>query len=607
MKLKGLLAALMMLQVTAANALIVSVNGYDEIPEEGLKITVTEAEEDLLTEEMVMKLQGNLLTSNPLTVTITRSAAGLLDEFCCADECTAGNGETEEVLTFNPSGVANWYIHYTPEEESRVTVRYVFNDGEESRTLTVQYAYGIEPLPASFPKKNLIEEFTGQDCGYCPYGMDCIHEFMANEDRWVLILHHYGYQADHFSVAGSKTITNSLNVSGAPSVAINRAKMRTSDGNKIVQHPGYLPSSSKSQFDTLTYASLAIVPSYDAASRELQVTLSGDICEGSHPRLFMTVLLKESGMIDYQADYYNTYEGWEEFRHANAVRVFLSGAKGDTLQVDANGHYTATYTTTLNEARVAENMSVVAFLSESFKPVIQAEQCPVVNGTEGGLDILHGGLKAAEVPEYYPEYNATDGPGDLTGNASEQMKNAQVYWETFTGGAYGLIQAYNLSSTHQINGTSCVPFAMIYVFVKRTDMRLYTGTYEFNTSMNPGTAYAGFRDDETFTIDGSEFYFTSLSYLRQGYLVPSAEWLIADGTLTITKKGWSVDGHARNGAPIHFKGDGIITDGGYENDPDDEAVDQTEIVEAPRKSLLNGQLIIRRGAKTFSVTGVEMQ
>ena len=27
-----------------------------------------------------------------------------------------------------------------------------------------------EVIPDSFPKKHLIEEFTGQTCGYCPYG-----------------------------------------------------------------------------------------------------------------------------------------------------------------------------------------------------------------------------------------------------------------------------------------------------------------------------------------------------------------------------------------------------------------------------------------------------
>ena len=61
-------------------------------------------------------------------------------------------------------------------------------------------------LPSAFPKKHLIEEFTGQDCGYCPYGMDCVHQFVDNDTNWVVVLHHYGYSKDHFSVAGSQSI-----------------------------------------------------------------------------------------------------------------------------------------------------------------------------------------------------------------------------------------------------------------------------------------------------------------------------------------------------------------------------------------------------------------
>ncbi|MBQ1874419.1 MAG: hypothetical protein II144_01850, partial [Paludibacteraceae bacterium] len=85
-----------------------------------------------------------------------------------------------------------------------------------------------EVIPESFPRKHLIEEFTGQSCGYCPYGMDCVHDFMANDTNYILVLHHYGFAADHFSVAGSKTITSALKVSGAPNITIDRAKTKSS-------------------------------------------------------------------------------------------------------------------------------------------------------------------------------------------------------------------------------------------------------------------------------------------------------------------------------------------------------------------------------------------
>ena len=422
-------------------------------------------------------------------------------------------------------------------------------------------------IPASFPRKHLIEEFTGQGCGYCPYGMDCISEFMANDTNFILILHHYGYQADHFSVTGSKTITSALGVNGAPSAAIDRAKTRTQGGNAIVFHPSYLPSASKDQFEQETYASVNIANAYDPETRQLTVTVSGAICKNEHPQLNITVIVKESGMIDTQSDYYNTYEGWQEFRHCNAVRAILTAAKGDALSVDPTRHYSVTYTTTLKEAWVPENCMVVAFLGESFKPVIQVEDEPVIAGTAGGDDIEHGGITRVPVADYYPESDAERGPSDFSGKEVQEMTTSTAYYEVESDRRTWQLQAYNLTSTTKISGTTCIPFAWIQIFTERTATSIPEGRYEFNTSGLPGTALAGYRNDAAFEVGGSEFYFTSKSYFTQGYLVPSAEWLIADGTLTVTADGWTIVGHARNGSDISLKGTGKITNGGAAGAP----------------------------------------
>ena len=247
------------------------------------------------------------------------------------------------------------------------------------------------PILDSYPRKHLIEEFTGQDCGYCPYGMDCIHAFMADDPNFVLILHHYGYKKDHFSVAGSKTITNALGVDGAPSVAIDRAKVNYGSGKGVVFYPGDLETTKKSQFDTTTYASIFITNEYKASSRKLTIRVSGEISEPWAEDLHLTVLIKESGMIDYQADYYETKNGWKEFCHTNAVRAFLTAPKGDEMDVRER-RYKEKYTIELDESWVPENCMVVAFITEGFQPVVQVEQTPVIAGTAGGADIEHGGI-----------------------------------------------------------------------------------------------------------------------------------------------------------------------------------------------------------------------
>ena len=127
-------------------ALIINVAGQGDIPAEGTELTVNEAEEDILSGDMQMKVSGTLLSTNPLTVTITRSAEGLNDEFCCANQCTVGNGETSEDLSFTPDGMANWYIHYTPTPGSYQTITYLFSDGSESRSLTVNFDYTTQGI-----------------------------------------------------------------------------------------------------------------------------------------------------------------------------------------------------------------------------------------------------------------------------------------------------------------------------------------------------------------------------------------------------------------------------------------------------------------------------
>lgn len=133
-------------------ALVISVTGYEDIPEQGMEVTVNEAYEDILSGDMLMKVEGSLICTNPLTVTITRSSEGLIDEFCCAGQCIGGNEETSQTLHFAPGGMASWYVHYTPTPGSYETITYLFDDGSENRTLTVHFDYttqGVESIQNS--------------------------------------------------------------------------------------------------------------------------------------------------------------------------------------------------------------------------------------------------------------------------------------------------------------------------------------------------------------------------------------------------------------------------------------------------------------------------
>lgn len=141
---------------------ILNIAAYGEVPAEGLELTVTETSVDLLTGETLMELDGTMLCSEPLQVTITRTAEGLNDEFCCAGTCRAGNGQTTEELSFTPGGIANWFIHYYPAPGSYETFRYTFSSAGESRTLTVHFdftAQGVESIqPSAFSIQKIMRD-----------------------------------------------------------------------------------------------------------------------------------------------------------------------------------------------------------------------------------------------------------------------------------------------------------------------------------------------------------------------------------------------------------------------------------------------------------------
>ena len=107
-------------------------------------IVVTDYEEAFFSEEIVMSLNGSVSTAGQhLDVTISRSAAGLKDEFCLG-QCTTGNGQLQQDLSLTLTNTVNgWFAHFYPiEAGTTTTITYTFNDGvNPAIALTVKYSY----------------------------------------------------------------------------------------------------------------------------------------------------------------------------------------------------------------------------------------------------------------------------------------------------------------------------------------------------------------------------------------------------------------------------------------------------------------------------------
>ena len=261
-----------------------------------------------------------------------------------------------------------------------------------------------QEVPSSFPRKYLIEHFTGDQCGYCPYGMYSIMEYSANTTTpCIWVSHHYGYNNDEYTIPESAKIGSTCGVQGAPNMAMNRTKIM---GTSIAFHPGYLTEDGMaetiaSKCDTTAEASVVIEHTYNADTRELNVTVSGQVASTEVTEYLLTVLIKENGLIGKQADYYWSWKtaGYKEFMHPCVVRDLLTvNPLGDTVKVE-NQAYSMTFTYTVSEKWVAENCNVVAYITPlNKKPVINAEETPLVAGTTGGTEYRPFGITENKEP-----------------------------------------------------------------------------------------------------------------------------------------------------------------------------------------------------------------
>ena len=274
-----------------------------------------------------------------------------------------------------------------------------------SLLLLVAVSVSAQEVPSSFPRKYLIEHFTGDQCGYCPYGMYSIMEYRdyISATPCVWVSHHEGYNTDEYTIPESAKIASTCGVSGAPEMAMNRTKVY---GTKIAFHPGYLTEDGMaetiaSKCPATAEASVVIDHTYNAETRELNVTVSGQVADTTITEYLLTVLIKENGLIGKQADYYWSWKtnGYKEFMHACVARDLLTeGQLGDTVKVE-NQAYSKTFTYTVSEKWVAENCFVVAYITPlAKKPIINAEETPLVASSTGGTEYLPFGITENKEP-----------------------------------------------------------------------------------------------------------------------------------------------------------------------------------------------------------------
>ncbi len=228
-----------------------------------------------------------------------------------------------------------------------------------------------DPAPSQFTKKVLIEEFTGEWCGYCPDGAARIASIKQNHQDLVFAISYH--DSDPFETPVTNLYEGLLNVPFFPSAAIDR-----------VPYQGDL-SFSRSYWANVTNERLAVTADMGI---KLETHLTGNnltvtvklAAKQDHNDLYLTVALVEDNVPESSPGAQSGAAAG--YVHQDVLRNMVTDNRGDLVTLVANKVVAITYDNINFNYRDINNIHVIAFLHE--KVDTQGKEIYNVQGVKAG-------------------------------------------------------------------------------------------------------------------------------------------------------------------------------------------------------------------------------
>mgnify|MGYP002624936869 CR=1 FL=1 len=242
-----------------------------------------------------------------------------------------------------------------------------------NNNVTVEFSAYEESKPR---QKQLVEHITSWTCTYCYLGYNLLRQMEQQYDdvAWVAIHGNQSSQTDPYYFSECEDIMSYLGVTSFPSASFNRTYLPDlADGEtSIVYGIGYYEQYISQlvpmihdmmvENNSPSFVSLDITSSFDADSRQMEVTVKGtgvsqaaQLLDGYGLNIYVT----EAGLTGRQ---YSGGSWSNNFEHNNTLRAVLTNVNGDDITWNGdNFSMTKTYTVpaTYNE----NNLSIVAFVA----------------------------------------------------------------------------------------------------------------------------------------------------------------------------------------------------------------------------------------------------
>lgn len=232
---------------------------------------------------------------------------------------------------------------YTATEKAQLKASIAVANDADSRNNELQLDIRVYS-DRGVPRNSIaVEHFTGQGCTYCPGGAKALSTAIAmmDEPERVAWISNHTFGEDDFALAEGYEIYDILGNQGAPMICVNRLPVTPNclAGEILVWNPTLASAELlNSLLGEPGYATLDMKREYDAATRQLTVTISG---KSLRPEAYYTAIVTQSGIIAEQGGASSEYE------HKHATRAYLTPSDGTPLTLDADGNYSATISYTI--------------------------------------------------------------------------------------------------------------------------------------------------------------------------------------------------------------------------------------------------------------------
>lgn len=239
-------------------------------------------------------------------------------------------------------------------------------------------------------KAVVLEEYTGINCPYCPQGHAAAEAIAtSNPNKTFIINVHTGYYATpsagqpDFRTSFGSALEGQTSLEGYPSGTVNRhyfADLSTGGGTALSRDAW--SNAAQQIFDESSPVNVGVSTVYNPGTREVVITVEAYYVEGLPFGLnsnFIQVAILESNVIGYQAGASSSYN------HKHILRDLVTGQWGEEIEnIEQGTVVTKTYNYTLDEDFVAENCTVLAFITETRQEIVTGAEAPVIDGWNNG-------------------------------------------------------------------------------------------------------------------------------------------------------------------------------------------------------------------------------